>query len=254
MNKNDNKTLPLKYSDLPSHKYFALDPPEILYHYTDIKGAFEIIKSKSLWLTKIQYLNDKSELSLSIDNFGQVLNKLSSKIKDNDKKKFLYEYHHQLKSFEFTNLCVASFCENGDLLSQWRGYGKSGKGISLGFTSKIFERDFPKNKVFLRKCVYDLWQQEEIITDLIDNLLKSYEICSPEISDSSKTTRKDLIGYFNTLFLGVAPTMKNMHFSEEKEWRVILPQVKYTDKDFFATNLGERLIQYYNLDFSIKEK
>jgi hypothetical protein len=31
---------------------------------------------------------------------------------------------------------MACFCENGDLLSQWRGYGSLGGGFSLGFKAK----------------------------------------------------------------------------------------------------------------------
>src|SRR5438067_10707873 len=40
-----------------------------------------------------------------------------------------------LEGFRRTNICVASFCEENDLLSQWRAYGNDGRGISLGFGS-----------------------------------------------------------------------------------------------------------------------
>ena len=39
------------------------DKPKILYHYTTMDGLKGIIASKSLWATKIQYLNDASELA-----------------------------------------------------------------------------------------------------------------------------------------------------------------------------------------------
>ena len=32
-----------------------------LYHYTNMHGLVGIVKSKSIWCTKIQYLNDASE-------------------------------------------------------------------------------------------------------------------------------------------------------------------------------------------------
>ena len=31
---------------------------------------------------------------------------------------------------------VVCFCEDGDVLSQWRGYADNGKGCSLGFSVK----------------------------------------------------------------------------------------------------------------------
>lgn len=33
------------------------------------------------------------------------------------------------------NVCVASFTEEGDLLSQWRGYCTPGDGLSIGLPS-----------------------------------------------------------------------------------------------------------------------
>ena len=37
-------------------------------------------------------------------------------------------------------MCLASFCEQHDLLSQWRSYGNDGRGIALGFnSSKLVE-------------------------------------------------------------------------------------------------------------------
>src|SRR5690606_3111609 len=46
--------LPLSYRDIDGWEYFAVEPPEWLYHYTSLTNAGHIFKSKSLWLTKIQ--------------------------------------------------------------------------------------------------------------------------------------------------------------------------------------------------------
>ena len=46
--------IPLGYIDIPSHKLFACEPPNEIYHYTDFNGASGILESKSsrrcLWV------------------------------------------------------------------------------------------------------------------------------------------------------------------------------------------------------------
>jgi hypothetical protein len=36
-------------------------PPPILYHYTSQDGLLGILDSKSIWASKVQYLNDEQE-------------------------------------------------------------------------------------------------------------------------------------------------------------------------------------------------
>ncbi len=62
MSNDEGERIPLSFSDLPSHSLFAQDPIAELYHYTTLQGAYGIITTKQLWLTKIQYLNDVTEL------------------------------------------------------------------------------------------------------------------------------------------------------------------------------------------------
>ena len=125
MNENKKMTLKKVYS------LFADDPPEYLYHYTDLNGASGIITSKSLWLTKFHYLNDTSELYYGIKLFKKLVQKYSDKeITSPEEKDFLLKVSNRLSVGIDDNICVASFCENKNLLSQWRGYGNTGNGIA----------------------------------------------------------------------------------------------------------------------------
>jgi len=62
---------------------------------------------------------------------------------------------------------VASFCEDGNLLSQWRGYGSPGSGFNLGFVSKgitVVQTDFEAKKpALLRRVEYDRDKQKAIV-------------------------------------------------------------------------------------------
>jgi hypothetical protein len=51
-----------EFSDLIDAKI-----PDLLFHYTDAAGLLGIIDSRKLWMTKVQYLNDKSELNYAFD-------------------------------------------------------------------------------------------------------------------------------------------------------------------------------------------
>ena len=45
---------------------------------------------------------------------------------------------------------ITCFSRNGDLLSQWRAYGDDGRGVSIGFNSKLlYKVDSSKNDIYI---------------------------------------------------------------------------------------------------------
>jgi hypothetical protein len=58
--------------------------------------------------------------------------------------------------YRVMQIFVVSFCPDGDLLSQWRGYGQSG-GYAIGFDANILKglttKDITLAPVVLRKQV-----------------------------------------------------------------------------------------------------
>src|SRR5205085_10103226 len=61
---------------------------------------------------------------------------------------------------------VASFCENGDLLSQWRAYGAFGGGYAVGFSSigLYGSEDNECEPIrILRPVIYDQVDQTDIL-------------------------------------------------------------------------------------------
>jgi hypothetical protein len=117
------RTIPLQLRDLDSSAsaLFMSSPPKELFHYTSLDGARGIIESKSLRLTKFTYLNDTSEFRHAIGLFRAEVHTAIQSL-NHGHREFLRKVAAQLDSFESTNICIASFCEDGDLLSQWRGY------------------------------------------------------------------------------------------------------------------------------------
>ena len=240
--------IPLGITDLESRSLFLQSAPSNLFHYTTLNGVQGIIESKTLRLTKAAYLNDRSELKHAITLFQQVARSHVANLATDkaDVCDLLLDAAQQLDSFQHTNICLASFCENGDLLSQWRGYGGSGAGVALGFSGQALERVNQTGWAKLLRCIYHPAEQIAVIRDLVYILCNSYEVCkSGQPPESNASIRKDLIGYFNTTFLQVAPVLKNHHFAEEREWRIVTMPRKSTDLKFRALVSNERVTQYY---------
>lgn len=223
------ETSALKFQNLPSYLLFAGKPPEHLYHYTTVNGAYGIITSKSLWITKIKYLNDESELSFSIKFFQQRMKLFIKRLADEGKVGFLNQASEQLNRFENINICTASFCEDSNLLSQWRSYGSDDEGIAIGFSSELLRECCTRQSINLWKCIYDQQIQAKIIDEIIEVLSKEYDAHS---KTNDRKAFEYLIYQFSALFLQIAPIIKNYHFRQEYEWRLVTLPISVNDINY----------------------
>jgi hypothetical protein len=251
----EGERIPISWKDIGCNALFSCSPPEILYHYTNLDGAAGIIQNASFWLTKFTYLNDKTELHYAIRLFQDEVRAYVATLDNVELNNFLSKAGEQLECFEKTNLCIGCFCENGDLLSQWRAYGHSGNGMALGFNSKKLDSFKSTKSIHLWKCVYAWEQQIRIVKGLLQVLVNSFNVISKgkDRNDNWEKTKSDLTAYFNTTFLRVAPVLKNAHFQEEQEWRLITSSVRCDDENYCVRISSERVSQYYNLSFCTGE-
>ena len=125
----------------------------LLYHYTSIEGFLGIISSKNLWASHCQYLNDASEYKHAL-NFAE---EISSNIFMNDDYNagFGFILRKSISSLkEDSEIFIASFSEEFDLLSQWRGYCPPNDGICIGFDKEIIKEFCTKNnfKFEIKSC------------------------------------------------------------------------------------------------------
>jgi len=139
------------------------------------------------------------------------------------------------------------------LLSQWRSYGNNGSGVTIEFDANALNKLSNAGVMNLWKCVYSEKDQNLIVDGLIDILLNSFDVVyeSKELNKNWETTKKNIQGYFNTTFLRVAPVIKNSHFREEKEWRLITVSRPFTDENWYASVSNQRVSEYYKLNFDL---
>lgn len=219
-------------------KVFPVKPPKIIYHYTTQKGMLGIISMREMWATQVHFLNDKNEVNLTFKLLDRELKKRIGRTKCPVNKNILVEIRRSLQKINQWHICIASFCEEGDLLSQWRGYGNQGKGYAIGFNLDKLTR-IAKNQAFvLWPCVYNPILQSE----LVDYLIESW--CSDFFD--SKVKHEDMMTIVHTGVCQLAPILKDESFSEEKEWRLVSPVLSDRSPLFAFREGAYSLIPYLN--------
>jgi len=243
------------------------DPPEILYHYTSQTGLKGMLNTKTIWASKIHYLNDSKEFALAL---GLARDELDRRIKAAPSKvdcSRLELLRDTIYTFEYTiegvNTCVCCFSKRGDALSQWRGYGGGDAGFSVGFTKEWFTRVKEAPDLSLIRCIYDPECQQRLIQDAIDEFLATNAEREPDYWDRNR-------GYvdpdrprsyvplqhagddFAARLAVMAPRIKHQSFEDEKEWRLVAENVS-------AHELHHRpgrsmLIPYYKIPIGDEDK
>jgi hypothetical protein len=202
-----------------------------LYHYTDQNGFMGIFLSQELWASKIQYLNDEKEYNLALNLAESYLKKLIEKTKDRALKDRLAYYLDITPYIKDTNVCVCSLTENGDLLSQWRGYSRTLGGYSIGFNTFALKPFLRLQGFELVQCVYDPKEQEKQVSEIINNMVSEF---SHEAEPDYKMDPYYESGHvFLERLAKIAPTLKDASFTEEAEWR-ILATVNFKKLEFRA--------------------
>lgn len=177
----------------------------MVYHYCSKETFKSIIESGKIWLSDISKSNDSTELISEI--LKQKAKLSSSQTKERDIADKLIEAQDAFICWAF---CMS---EEGDLLSQWRGYGDDGRGFSIGFDERILKESIEKLCRFVDisfdKMVYD--------GDSVVNF-NSNESCLKLFVESC--------------------LYKNCAFSEEREHRIYAYNSKI---DFFTQRMSEQL-------------
>lgn len=205
------------YSDIPQER---------LYHYTSFKGLLGIVQIGSLWASDIRYMNDSAELKHTADLIRtEVIRRTGAgHAKPDLLNQFLDWVTHRITNGHM--LFAASFRSNGNLLSQWRGYSRHGKGVSLGFNSDYILDCAEQQSFQIGKCIYSCERQEYLISqviDVIEILAEQHELeCNATTRTSSYHAIFQLI---ESDLLRIAAILKHPSFQEEEEWRIVSPVI-----------------------------
>lgn len=208
-------------------------PP--LYHYCSTETFTSIISSASIRLSLLTLSNDSLEGRVILDVFRRLSQKenLSEEVQE-----WLIGAVDAVEYF-YPGL---GFClsENGDLLSQWRGYADDAFGLSIGFSrqklkSYINSICVEKAEYFLRKVIYREKEQEEAVIEEYTSMkklakdlerpkfgrLSSLVIPQPQIERQNRYREGvEKLHHSAIQQLSGIYFLKDIAFEEEREWRI----------------------------------
>lgn len=209
-------------------------PEEPLFHYSSLKGLHGIVTSKSIWATHYMFLNDSTEYTYGI---GLAKNMLKKVIKEESKNFCCKLSSDEIRGIEDcanyienVPVFVSSFCEDGNLLSQWRGY-TGVEGVSIGFDFSKLADKIEFQGFYLTKCIYKKEEQLEMINRLWDDSKNETKITGDKDAKNINTYLVNVALNFLGKCMLFSPIFKDESFSEEKEWRLISNSFRFNKSD-----------------------
>lgn len=229
--------------------------PSTLWHYTSYAGFQGIVSSKTIWATEYRFLNDRQELLHAKDLAQALLEEEPEFIGERFPNR---EMIRQAVNTAFNtghlhegrlSIMVASFSEEGDQLSQWRGYAEDSRGVSVGLDLRNLRPPAHLGTaVTFAACIYTEAEKRALLKSVFAYYRNGVQAWWESIHDTARKQLegsipgpqfvKDLLsehtqqlnevifrGNANLRFdlLRVSPLLKNESFSEEREWRLVLP-------------------------------
>lgn len=198
-------------------------PPSRLYHYTSQSGLLGILRTKTFWATRIQFLNDSKEFIHTLDLWKRAIHNATKELEKathtKEEVRVLNALYRGLDSTPKIPIHVGCFSEDGDSLSQWRGYCPEGGGFSIGFNTEQLMEAAHRQSCFLARCIYDEARQQELVDKLLQICREKYGAPSTEPGSERWS-----MGVIND-FVFLAAVQKHRSFREEREWRFVSQEI-----------------------------
>ena len=191
--------------------------PGRLYHYTTTAGLLGIIQQKEIWATHSQYLNDLREFRHALEIAQEELRAMRAASQDADRSCTLQQMEENTTGIEIANVCVTSFSENRDSLSQWRAYSGGGAGFAIGFSSEFLNAVLDTDCA-LMPCIYDEDEQRGVVRSMLERVMDGQEGGVKDEDEGVTTSRAG--SKLNAHLLFYAAMLKHQSFKDEKEWRI----------------------------------
>jgi hypothetical protein len=198
-------------------------------HYTSAETALEIINGRKIWLRNVGYMNDVDEVHSGIEtmlnNIGKSkplgkklwsgLDKFQSGLGDKTIKLF-DDWSFDLTTNSYIS-CLSEHFKSEDKigrLSMWRSYGNPNGVALIVKGTRMFQEESPHG-AFTVPMIYKTPQSlKRMLNKFVDGLEK--------VMPFFKNYEADQLSQYIFHFLKMYTlAIKNVGFSEEKEWRIV---------------------------------
>lgn len=243
----------------------------ILYHYTSAAGLHGILQSGALRATNYLYLNDTSEIEHGTkivigflrDEAGRQRGELRQLLVEAADRLEQYTRETEpdpiLRESAPLDIYIASFCEEPNLLSQWRAYGGAEGRYCIGFDVKSLEGF---DIVFPARVIYDTVEQHELLSQTTRSILsitistmrekqmptelaKIVPSTIPTRYSSDREVLEDARLGLEFCLDRVLCRLKHPAFREEREWRSIIDLSNYDQTEVLDFDVSGGKVRPY---------
>jgi hypothetical protein len=236
---------------------------QYVYHYTNLAGLRGIVDSGALWASDYRYLNDRTEFAFGLDILEMCIAHPGSTpaLPDPVRGELLDEIAMIKRGHASTYVLSASFCRKGNVLSQWRAYGRQ-DGVAIAF-DRAHLTSCAGAQQFACDAVHYYWSDSVThsfsswlgcrCTALVSDLTKVKRVPetigredNPEVYHiNTEARRGDLIRRW---IAETAAFIKHPAFEEEVEWRCVLIADKHgAERPIRDRSAGSKVIPYIDL-------
>lgn len=219
-------------------------PHKPLYHYTSRDVFWKIMDGDSMLARHIMFSNDYHENEIGRRKITKAMKKVAG---------------IELTATNALPFMIC-FCENEDLLSQWRGYANEGIALEFDFTKGLYglEEGFSTAHCYTvahKEQDGDYLSEEGTDKDkkiFMGAVVSPYKVIYTDGEDEPDKPVIDRITGINNLFaddiqqtaISMIPYIKNNKFIQEAEYRLIF------DMNQLAAGEYRRLLaeKYFNID------
>ena len=106
-----------------------------LFHYCSIEGFHAILSNRSIRLSALAQSNDFKEGKLVAESVGRLCAR--DQLDEVTTSRMQSDIELMESLFSGLGFCMS---QDGDLLSQWRGYADNGRGFSIGFSESYLSK------------------------------------------------------------------------------------------------------------------
>lgn len=156
---------------------------ENIYHYCSEEKFESIIKSKTLWLTKLVNSNDVEEtIRVYQKMWPQIMEGIMHKIPLTEANQDLLNHINSqiltdIKTPEIDDYMSAygvCLSVNRDLMQNWKEYANDGEGLAIGFSKKLVEgiqNDYPHPNANSDRAIgwnFVIYDSDKLIPQFVD--------------------------------------------------------------------------------------
>ncbi|HYE01146.1 MAG TPA: DUF2971 domain-containing protein [Alphaproteobacteria bacterium] len=198
-----------RLNDILAAEDQVIEDDRVLYHYTTLSSFLGIVEAPCFWASDLSFMNDRTELDYGLQLCFEELDDYVG----GEQEREITAAVRRTIGHGPTRICVVSFCEDGDSLSQWRGYAEYGRGVAIGLRARnlVQQSDWD-----IQKVIYDEDRQRRLVRRFLEACLRLRR----EVANDAKS-REEFRDAVAILLEYVASLLKHPAFRDERECRLI---------------------------------